>query len=130
MSGETDFLERWTLIDIKHALKNLESRSERILDRMPSKPPLGAQVDAQIADRCVPGIQQDIKMLLLEVRFVKERLDRLTDRPEPESTGCFRFIMIIALAVVLFFSVKINRNVRALADHPSAVEQAQPETPR
>ena len=126
MTTEANLVDRWKLRNIEHLLQRLESRTQRFLDRMPPERPLGAEVDSRIADQYVPEIQRDVKVLLLEVRFAKERLDRLADRPEPESTGCFRFLMVLGMTFVLAFSIKIHRNVRALADRPAAVEKAPP----
>ncbi len=124
MENEPVMIDRWKLQDIEHLLKRLESRSQRILDRMPTQHAPGAQVDARIADQYVPEIQRDVKTLLLELRFAKEHLDRLADRPEPESTGCFRFLMVVGVAFVLAFTIKIHRNVRTLVERPVAIEKA------
>jgi hypothetical protein len=125
VTNEENLIDRWKLRDIERLLKTLESKSQRILDRMPPERPIGAEVDARIADQYVPEIQRDVKTLLLELRFAKERLDRLADRPEPESTGCFRFLVLLGMAFVLAFTIKIHRNVRALVNRPVAIERAQ-----
>jgi hypothetical protein len=130
MGDEPGVMDRWKLMEIDQLLKRLDSRSQRILARMPQERPIGTEVDARIADRYVPDIRSDVKTLLLELRFVKERLDRFGDRPEPESTGCFRFLMVLGMAIVLAFTIKIHRNVRTLVDRPVPIEKAQPTVPR
>jgi hypothetical protein len=126
VTNEANLIDRWKLRDIEHLLKTLESKSQRILDRMPPERPIGVEVDARIADQDVPEIQRDVKTLLLELRFAKERIDRLADRPEPESTGCFRFFMVLGMAFLLAYTIKIHRNLRTLVDRPVAIEKAQP----
>jgi hypothetical protein len=126
MTYEANLMDLWKLRDIEYQLRALESRSQRILDRMPRGRPLGAEVDARLADQYVPEIQRDVKTLLLELRFVKERLDRLADRAEPESTGCFRFLMVLGLAFVLAISIRTHGKLKALVDRPVVVEKTPP----
>lgn len=126
MTHEANLMELWKLREIEYQLRALESRSQRILDRMPPERPLGAEVDARLADQYVPEIQRDVKTVLLEIRFVKERLDRLAAQPEAESTGCFRFLMVLGTAFVLAFSIRTHGKVKALVDRPVVVEKTPP----
>lgn len=119
--NEPALWERWKLSDIEHQLRTLESTSRRILDRMPPERRSRDEVDAQIADRTVPKIERDVQTLLIEIRSLKTTVDRLADRPAPESTGCFRFLMWVMTILILVFTIKVYRNVRTLMERPVAV---------
>jgi hypothetical protein len=128
--NEPALWDRWKLSDIERQLRTLESTSRRILDRLPPERRSGDEVDARIADRMVPKIEQDVETLLLEIRSLRTSVDRLSDRPEPESTGCFRFMIGVLAIFILVLTIKVYRNVRTLVERPAAVGAASSGTSR